>query len=50
MPPTPPRTSEDLWVARTWRDVAHLVRAVADSAGLEPSAGAREFIETIGAL
>ena len=48
-----PHTAElsaDRWVVRTWREMAHLARAVADSAGLEPSAGAREFIETIGSL
>ena len=42
--------SADDWVARTWRDVATLLRNVADSAEPGPSAGAREFIETIGAL
>lgn len=44
------RKSEGHWVPRTWRDMAQLARTVADKAGLEPSAGAREFIETIGAL
>ena len=38
------------WVACTWRDIAQLVRTTAAQTGLEPSAGAREFIETIGAL
>jgi hypothetical protein len=42
--------SEGLWVPRTWRDVAALMRRVADQAGLHPSAGAREYIETIGVL
>jgi hypothetical protein len=44
------RDSEGLWVTRAWRDVAALMRRVADQAGLHPSAGAREYIETIGAL
>lgn len=44
------KQSADRWTARTWRDVAQLARAVTESAGLEPSAGAREFVETIGAL
>jgi hypothetical protein len=42
------KESEGLWVARAWRDVAAMMRTVADRA--DPSAGAREFIETIGAL
>ncbi|GAB2776285.1 hypothetical protein GCM10027039_41920 [Terrabacter koreensis] len=48
-----PRTADisaGLWKARAWRDMATLLRNVADGAGLNPSAGAREFIETIGAL
>lgn len=44
------KLSEAQWVARTWREVAGLMRAAVQSAGLDPSAGAREFIETIGAL
>lgn len=44
------KKSEGLWVARTWRDVAQLVRNAAAGAELDPSAGAREFIDTIGAL
>jgi len=42
------RESEGLWVARAWRDVAAMMRKVAH--GADASAGAREFIETIGAL
>ena len=42
------RESEGRWVARAWRDVAAMMRKVAD--GADASAGAREFIETIGAL
>lgn len=44
------KQSEGLWVARTWRDLAQLLRGVPGRAGLSPSAGAREYIETIGAL
>lgn len=44
------KQSAGQWVARTWRDMAFLARTVAASPGMEPSAGAREFIETIGAL
>jgi hypothetical protein len=40
--------SRGLWVARAWRDVAAMMRKIAD--GADPSAGARELIETIGAL
>lgn len=42
------KESESLWLARAWRDVAAMMRRVAD--GADASAGAREFIETIGAL
>ena len=42
------RESEGLWVARAWRDLAAMMRRVADRT--DASAGAREFIETIGAL
>lgn len=44
------KKSSDQWVARTWRDLAQLARRVIDDAGLAPSAGAREFIQTMGAL
>ena len=44
------KESADRWVARTWRDIANLARTVADREDLTPSAGAREFIETIGVL
>ena len=46
--PSTAQESEGRWVARAWRDVAALMRRVAD--GADASAGAREFIETIGAL
>ncbi len=42
--------SSEQWVALTWRGVARLIRNAADEAGIEPSAGAREYLETIGAL
>jgi hypothetical protein len=44
------KESEGEWVSRTWRGTAKLLRTCADNASLNPSAGAREFIETIGAL
>ena len=46
--PLTAKESQGMWVARAWRDVAALMRKVGD--GADPSAGAREFIETIGAL
>lgn len=42
--------SKDLWLARAWREVAQVMRLAAAEAEIEPSAGAREFIEAIGAL
>ncbi|WP_062460823.1 PD-(D/E)XK nuclease family protein [Demequina soli] len=48
--PSTAKQSADLWVARAWRDLARLARDVADREGLNLSAGAREYIETIGAL
>jgi hypothetical protein len=48
-----PETAEKsvgLWTPRTWRELAQLARATAETAALEPSSGAREFIETIGVL
>ncbi|NCD17154.1 MAG: hypothetical protein EOL91_07545 [Actinobacteria bacterium] len=42
--------SADQWTALTWRELAQLARTVAAESELQPSAGAQEFIETIGAL
>lgn len=42
--------SSEQWVSRSWQDIAALLRAVADNEGVEPSGGARDFIQTIGAL
>lgn len=42
--------SEGAWLALRWRDLAQLLRTTAAQSGLEPAAGAREFIATIGAL
>lgn len=44
------QASSGRWLPRTWRDVARIARAAIVDASLEPSAGAREFIETIGAI
>lgn len=49
-PPSSAKVSADRWAARTWRDIAQLARRVSDKYGLDPSAGAHDFIETIGAL
>lgn len=49
----PPHTADksaDHWTTRSWRDYAQLARSTAEDAQLEPSAGARELIQTIGAL
>jgi hypothetical protein len=48
--PSTADVSADRWVPKTWRDIAHLAQRVSDKYGLKPSAGAHEFIETIGAL
>lgn len=44
------KRSAQFWESRTWRDMARLTTAVTENLKLDPSAGAREFIETIGAL
>lgn len=46
------RASADRWVSRTWRQIAQLARVATVDARppAAPSAGAHEFIETIGAL
>ena len=48
--PRTAKVSADLWHTRTWPQLASLARTTADINNSQPSAGAREFIETIGVL
>ncbi|WP_168990221.1 PD-(D/E)XK nuclease family protein [Yimella sp. RIT 621] len=42
--------SKESWVPCRWRDLAAAIRQAIAEQGLEASAGARDFLETIGAL
>lgn len=42
--------SNESWIPCRWRDIAAAIRRAIADHGLEPSAGARDYLETIGAL
>lgn len=42
--------SEESWIPCRWRDLAAAMRRAIAEHGVEPSAGARDLLETIGAI
>lgn len=48
--PRTARASDGLWSACTWREISQLMQRITQQEELDPSPGAREFIESIGAL